>query len=199
MYRVSLDSLQKLAQIVAVGVGGLWVYVNSVRGRLFVARLQLTLSGRVLSDGGKRYVLVTMQTKNVGQTLVDIDADATMLKLTPLRARQVVSDVEDLMRDNQRMRWFEVLDKIIFKTKGNSIEPRREKIKFIEPGVAVDEQKLIEVPSSGDDAFALEFKVGGFPGGWWGGFKRRQKRVTIFTTMAVAVTNASSKEHNKPS
>lgn len=63
---MTLEDWQKLAQIIAVGVGGLWVYINSVRGRVFVSRLQLTLGGQLLYNNGKRYVLVAMQTKNVG-------------------------------------------------------------------------------------------------------------------------------------
>lgn len=199
MCGVTLESVQKLAQIVAVGVGGLWVYINSVRGRLFVARLQLTLSGQVIFDDGKRYVLVTMQTKNVGQSLVDIDPEATLLKLTPLHSLPEVSVAQHMVREDQQMRWFEVLDKTIFKTTGNAIEPQREKIKFIEPGVAVNEQTLIEVPCVGSHAFALEFKVGGLPGGLWGRFKRRLRRVTVFTAFAVAVRNTAPKEPSRTS
>lgn len=70
----------------------------------------------------------------------------------------------------------------------------REKVKYIEPGVSVNEQRLIQVPNGEGDAFAVELRVGGFPGGWLGAFKRKRRRpqdITTFTAIAVAVEKGS--------
>ncbi len=169
-----LDSVQKIAQIVAIVIGGLWVYFNSLRGRVFVPRLQVELSGKLLRSGATRYVLATLQVKNVGSSIVRIDPGPTGLKLTPLRAKAGASEPESLIREEEQTTAFSVLDKHIIRRRTTEnglevVEVEEKKIKAIEPGVAVNEQKLIFVPHDKHDAFALELRIGGLSGRWWGG------------------------------
>ena len=61
-----LSDLEKIATIVAVVVGGLWVWLNTVRGRLYRPRLQVRLSGTVLRRGSGRWLLATIEIENKG-------------------------------------------------------------------------------------------------------------------------------------
>jgi hypothetical protein len=149
-----IDNSEKVCTILAVIVGGLWVYFNSFRGRTFIPRLQLEVSGQLLSRGENQFVLVTMQVKNVGSSIVQLRAKGTGLKVVSLQADEPVLEAANLVE--RETNGFSVLDKNIIAEK----EPRSERsTKNIEPGTAVNEQKLIAVHASKYDAFRLELKV----------------------------------------
>src|SRR5207302_14130 len=62
---VAADILQKLAQTIAFCVGGWWVYMNYVRGRTHVPRLQLELNAAVNQKDGRFYVLATVERSRI--------------------------------------------------------------------------------------------------------------------------------------
>ena len=66
---VAADILQKVAQTIAFCIGGWWVYMNYVRGRTHVPRLQLELDASVKQKDGRFYLLATIAVKNPGLTI----------------------------------------------------------------------------------------------------------------------------------
>jgi hypothetical protein len=150
----TLDIGEKIAKIVAVVVGGLWVYFNSFRGRTFVPRLQVELSGKFASKEGVRYLVITMQARNIGSTIVKIKERGTGLIVTPLSGGGRVSGARSLIRGKA--------------TAFNVFEMHREK--KIEPGIAIHQQMLVKVPSGEPSAYELELRVGAPRGtlwAWW--------------------------------
>jgi hypothetical protein len=173
-----IDNSEKICTIAAVIVGGLWVYFNSFRGRTFIPRLQLEVSGQLLSHGQNQFVLVTMQVKNVGSSIVQLRAKGTGLKVVSLQADDPVLEAANLIE--RETNGFPVLEKNIIAEK----ETRSERLtKNIEPGTAVNEQKLIAVSPSQYDAFRLELKVFAY-GRTFLGWKAPDSRWTAITVAA---------------
>lgn len=154
-----VDISEKSFKIVAVVVGGLWVYFNSFRGRTFVPRLQLELSGRLLSRGNRQYLLVSMRVENVGSSIVQLRARGTGLKVVLLQAASSAPDIANLADKGTTA--FPVLEKDIIDEKTPSADRN---IKNIEPGTAINEQKLLLVNTTKYNAFRLELKVFAFSG-----------------------------------
>jgi hypothetical protein len=79
--RVTLDAIDKIVKIVAVILGGVWTYLNYVRGRTFRRRLEPKISGKIASgvDIGTWMVAGMVQAKNVGLSKVDIEASGTAI------------------------------------------------------------------------------------------------------------------------
>jgi hypothetical protein len=149
-----IDNSEKVCTIIAVIVGGLWVYFNSFRGRTFIPRLQLEVSGQLLSRGENQFVLVTMQVKNVGSSIVQLRAKGTGLKVVSLQADEPVLEAANLV--DRETHGFSILEKNVIAES----EVRSERlIKSIEPGTAVNEEKLIAVSGNQYDAFRLELQV----------------------------------------
>src|SRR6267142_3981324 len=177
-----IDNSEKVFKIVAVIVGGLWVYFNSFRGRTFTPRLQLEVSGQLLSLGENQFVLVAMQVKNVGSSIVQLRETGTGLKLVSLQAAGPVLKAANLIE--KETNGFSVLEKNIIAANATRSE---KSIKSIEPGTAVNEQKLIEVRANKYDAFKLELRVFAY-GRTFLGWKAPD---SCWTAIAVAVRGPS--------
>lgn len=136
-----IDLALKISQIIALLVGGLWVYVNYVRGRTHVPRLQLELKAAVLRKENRRYLLATLAVKNPGLSIVQITQKGSALLVSRLSALDEVPQVIDSHWEHDGA--FDVL------TKHASIEP----------GLTINEQKLIMLPVSESDAFLLQLRV----------------------------------------
>src|SRR3989442_15004843 len=96
-----IDNAQKIGNLIAVLVGGLWVYFNYFRGRTFYPRLQLELTGRIVRRGGSNYVLVTMQLKNTGLSRVDIEQEGSGLRISSLFEYANVSEFLSPIWENE--------------------------------------------------------------------------------------------------
>jgi hypothetical protein len=147
-----VDVLEKVARIAAVFVAGLWVYFNSLRGRTFVPRLQLDLSGNFLQQGTLRYLLVKMHVKNVGSSIAQIVEDGSCLKVTPLR-QDLDSSPEGLSREEAK-----ILDILKRYTVIEGVQ-QETSINAIEPGTAINEEKLILLSGEKHEQFELELRV----------------------------------------
>jgi hypothetical protein len=149
---ITLDTLEKFFTITAIAIGGSWVYLNAIRGRTFIPRLQIEVSGSILYQGGNQFVLVDMQVKNVGSSIAEITEKGSGLKVSSLRAFGDVPEAIGLMTEGTTA--FSVLN---FK-EGET--------KKIEPGTAIHAQELIEVPKDKYDAFKLELQVNALSKRW---------------------------------
>jgi hypothetical protein len=79
--RITLDAIDKMVKIVAVILGGIWTYLNYVRGRTFERRLEPKISGKISPGVGVGTWMVSgmVQAKNVGLSKVDIEASGTAI------------------------------------------------------------------------------------------------------------------------
>jgi hypothetical protein len=80
-WNVWLDQTQKLSQIVAIVVGGIWAYTKFFRGRVFYTRLEPSVTGQVFRREEADYLLVFLRLKNVGIAKVDIEQKGTALRV----------------------------------------------------------------------------------------------------------------------
>ena len=140
-----IDYLEKAATIAAIIIGGMWVYFNSISGRVFIPRLQVSLSGRLVLRGETQFVLVDMQVKNVGSRIAEIKEKGSGLKISSLSGSGGVAEALELTV--QATTAFSVL---------NLKEGETRKI---EPGTAISAQDIIEVPKEKYDAFQLELQI----------------------------------------
>ncbi len=183
-----LDILQKMAQTTVYVIGASWVYLNQIRGRAFVPRLDSEVSGKLFSDRETQYLLVNMQVKNVGSCLARIGQKGTGLIVTALRAEAEVSVAKSLK--SEEITAFPVL-----------VAYGRKKARQLEPGTVIHEQKLIVVPRAKYRAFNLELKIDVSGGTWWDAlrgigmvlFKSSRK----WGAVAVAVSDDASQQANE--
>jgi hypothetical protein len=79
--KITLDAIDKVVKIVAVILGGIWTYLNYVRGRTFKRRLEPKICGTISPGVGVDTWMVfgTVQAKNVGLSKVDIEASGTAI------------------------------------------------------------------------------------------------------------------------
>lgn len=79
--KITLDVIDRVVKIAAVILGGIWTYLNYVRGRTFKRRLELKISGKVSPGVGACVWMVSgaAQAKNVGLSKVDIEASGTAI------------------------------------------------------------------------------------------------------------------------
>lgn len=75
------DVLLNLLQMIALIIGGSWAYHKYARGRTFSERLIPEISGRLIQLEGKLYLAVTIQLKNVGQSVIGFRPGASSLDL----------------------------------------------------------------------------------------------------------------------
>ena len=83
--RPSLESVDTALKCLAVIVGGLWTYLNYVRGRTFRKRLELTPSGTITDQGGNLFFAGQCVAKNVGLGKIPIVQRGTGVTIYALR------------------------------------------------------------------------------------------------------------------
>lgn len=170
-----LAELEKTAKVLAIFVGGAWIYLNTIRGRTFIPRLQPTISGRLVKNGMHHFVLVDVQVKNVGSSIASIKEKGTGLKLTSLRCLGGADGATDLLSEEESaFSVFGLAD-------GEVIE--------IEPGTVLYGQELIEVPPDSHNAFRLELRISALRGS----FNRVNRKWRAF---AIVVSDGSPHNAN---
>ncbi len=138
---VAADILQKVAQTIAFCIGGWWVYMNYVRGRTHVPRLQLELDASVKQKDGRFYLLATIAVKNPGLSNVQITQRGSALLISRMRVFIEVPEVIDSQWNPQGS--FAVLT-------GHS---------SIEPGLTISEQRIIPLPDRQGDILSLRLRL----------------------------------------
>jgi hypothetical protein len=69
----SLEDIERIAQIAAILVGGLWAYFRFFKARTLKPRLGLHLSAHLVQTDSRKYVHVFVSAKNLGITRIDLD------------------------------------------------------------------------------------------------------------------------------
>lgn len=145
-----LGDIEKIAKVLAICVGGAWVYLNTVRGRTFIPRLQPSISGVFVKNETCQYLLIDLQVNNVGTSIAHIKEKGTGLKVTFLRSFREIDTAMDLLSE------YECVFPVFGLNKDEVVE--------IEPGTVLSGQELIQVPQHDYDAFRLELRVSALRG-----------------------------------
>lgn len=77
--------IDKFIKVLAVAIAGIWVYLNSIRGRTYVPRLKLELDAQIKTLNEKPYILVTMRAMNVGSSIVEVQKDGSGLWISGIK------------------------------------------------------------------------------------------------------------------
>ncbi len=136
-----LDNLEKIATVVAIVIGGAWVYFNFSKGRIYKSRLEPRVSGTIMPADGITHLLVTITLKNIGLSKFDIQQEGTALQILsydPL--------VDPFPAEKAGWKFLSIFT--VF-----------EQHAWIEPGETIEEQKLIVIQGVNHTAFRLELRV----------------------------------------
>jgi hypothetical protein len=141
--------LQKIAATFAFVVGGGWVLMNYIRNRTHVPRLQIEVKAEIIELDRQRYLLATISVKNLGLSVITLPEPietgagprGSALLVSPVVDDGEVADIVDT-------RWGEVraFDVLTHHTS-------------IEPGLSIDEQRLVHLPWAGYHAYSVRLRI----------------------------------------
>jgi hypothetical protein len=139
--QTTVDIVQKLFTIAAIIIGGIWTYFNFFRGRTYRMRLEATVSGKIVTFKGSNHLIADISLKNVGLSKVEIEQQKSALHVLsyefPVGTRSIVGAT-----------W-----------KDLHVFPVFESHHWIEPGEAIEEQRLMTIPANARTAFQLRLEV----------------------------------------
>ena len=135
---ISLDAIDKIVKVIAVILGGIWTYLNYVRGRTYKRRLEPKISGKIVPGVGAGALMVigTAQTKNVGLSKVDIEASGTAVIVADMVPGKSARGVA----------------KIVEASIPGGVLGVFEKHGWLEPGETIDESFAVPLPPRNDRA-----------------------------------------------
>jgi hypothetical protein len=136
-----LDNGQKIFTILGIAVGGVWVYFNFFKGRVYRVRIEPTISGEVFDNDDVTYVIVKIQLKNVGLSKVDIQQKGSGFRVYAYQGSGNISKTQRVKVE--RLGTFS-----IFEDHG-----------WIESSEKITEEQLISLPKNNYFAFLLELRV----------------------------------------
>jgi hypothetical protein len=137
-----LEIAKLVAEILALGVGGLWVWFNYFRGRVHRPRLEPRVVGSLVRAGGNAFIKLTVTVKNVGLSKVELRQEGTGLRVLCLDYAAPTGALEHLVT-----------------------LPILEAHGWIEPGETVEESQIHRLPVA-DCAVQLELHLVGVKTMW---------------------------------
>jgi hypothetical protein len=163
---------KNLAVFVSV-VGGFvaisWALWNYILSRTHVPRLQVEVKADIVERDDRRYLLATIQVKNLGQSIIRLPAPSengagprgSSLLVAPLAKRDVASSgIEN--------EWEDVRPREEFGAEEEDIHSFEVLVHHgsIEPGLSLNEQKLIRLPERHCDAFWVRLRILAYNKSW---------------------------------
>lgn len=136
-----VDVLKNIATLIAVAAGGIWAYFNFFKGRTYRPRLELKVSGKLLSQNGANYLVVTAQLKNVGLSDVKIDQQGSALRLFAYEVGERTSKARSVEKSR-------LITLPVFEAHG-----------WVEPGELIEEQRLVAIPDLAFIALQITFRL----------------------------------------
>lgn len=137
-----VDVLQKVITITAIISAGIWTYFNYFRGRLYKARLEPSLAGRILTCGDKYFMVMTARLKNTGLSKVKIVPNGSGVRLFSYEDSNSIPSRAYTLSE-ARLGTFSVF----------------EKTEWLEPSESVEEHRLVILPSAPEVALRLELRL----------------------------------------
>ncbi len=135
-----LDIIEKIATIVAIFVGGVWAYINYLRGRTFKRRLEPSITAKTFRAKGLLVLSGTAQLKNVGLSKVTIRQEGTAIEVVAITDKPGEEAANRLG------------------TKDIAVLSVFERHGWIEPGEPIGESFLVPVPQD-DDILAFRIRL----------------------------------------
>ncbi len=125
--------------------------MNYVRNRTHVPRLQLDVKAEIIARENRRYLLTTIQVKNPGLSMIKLPLPSEIgagprgsgLMVSPLRDHEAESDLNEVTATKEDVQTFAVL----------------ENHTSIEPGLTINQQKLMRLPNQEYDAYWVRLRV----------------------------------------
>ncbi len=153
---IIFDIIQKVVATIAYFAGAFWILMNYVRNRTHVPRLQVDVKAEIVMRENRRYLLATVQVKNLGLSII---------KLPPPRSRGNANEdgsgpygsvlMLACLRDDEpaseafAANWGE--DVLAFDVLENHTS--------IEPGLTLNQQKLIRLPDGEGEGWWVRLRV----------------------------------------
>jgi hypothetical protein len=143
----TLDKVEKLITILGIIVGGIWTYYGFVKGRVYMHRLEPSITGEIVDIGGIKHLLTRFQLKNVGASKI------TLLSSSGL----------DIFSDQPYRLTEEREAGLNFESVPWSDPPTTLPVfaghEWIEPGETIQEEKIIAFRSEGKALLKLELHI----------------------------------------
>jgi hypothetical protein len=150
------DIIQKIVATIAYFVGAFWILMNYFRNRTHVPRLQVDVKAEIVTGENRRYLLATVQVKNLGLSIIKLPLPSNggnvsedergpygcVLMLACLRDDESASEAFAANWDEDVLA-FDVL----------------EHHTSIEPGLTLNQQKLMRLPDREDDGWWVRLRV----------------------------------------
>ncbi len=138
-----LEGLEKVVMILAIIIGGLWAYYHYFRGRVYQPRLEADVSGDIKADDHHHHLNIKMSVKNVGLSKLDINRDASGLRVF---AYTPPGDIKDLESAN----WERLGSFAVFKNH-----------QWVESGETIEDHILLSVQKGDYRAFRFMLRLVG--------------------------------------
>ncbi len=161
--KIYIDNFEKSLRILAIIVGGFWVYLKAIRGRIFIPRVKIYVSGRIINHNNRQYLSACTKIENVGSSIAEICEGGTVLMLECFFAYSKLDKVksaEELIKLKEIP--FDAFHFDRIRNIFSLFALKRYKVRTIkvEPGTFIRAEELIEIPKDKFDAFRLVLKVG---------------------------------------
>jgi hypothetical protein len=136
-----ITKIKDLLTVLGIIVGGLFAYYKFLKGRVFKARLELKVSGKITTSGTKRVLIAAAQLKNTGLAQV---------YLSPLTSINLYRSAPLTSPEKERQpAWAEPVNSF----------PMFVTHTWVEPDETIYDQILIELRDEQDTAYRLELFV----------------------------------------
>lgn len=146
-WTVWLTHAEKIVAILGILVGGIWVYINFIKGRIYRPRLEQNITARLFEQKGAHLLLVNLELKNIGLSRVSLQQEGSGLRLffaKPLKLNNPEARNGIVLQvDWERQATFSALTKN----------------KWIESKEVIVEQQLLDIPPDRPTAFKLEWCI----------------------------------------
>jgi hypothetical protein len=137
------SSLEHLATVIGLIIGGIWVYYKFFKGRTFEPRLELSVNGKIVSNNDLNLVIASLQIKNVGLSQVRFQQESNLVRFSSYTAPTAIAVAE-------RVNWNWLKTYNVF-----------ERHQWVEPGETIDDQITFSIPNNKQMIFLIEFRVVG--------------------------------------
>ena len=95
-----LEITGKIVTTLAILIGGFWAYYKYIKGRLFHPRLELFIDGKIIRLESNAQLLLNYEIKNVGLSKVDIDKDASGIRVMKYYPQDDSLEIESVEWEN---------------------------------------------------------------------------------------------------
>jgi len=137
-----ISKLKDLITAVGLLLGGIFAYYKFIKGRVFKPRLELKVSGKVITQKQKRLLVASAQIKNNGLSVVYLDDQLTGINL--YRSSQLKGTTKE-----QQPAWLDPVNGF----------PLFTDHKWVEPDETITDEILIELRDDEDVAYRIKLVV----------------------------------------